>query len=139
AVNPLLEAPAIAELLNAARASILVTLAPFPGTDLWPKMAGILDKVQHLRHVVLVNLAERVRGLRRPLAWVAQKREEHRLHGIDDVAGAMPGTVKVHDFAAGLRRQGATRIASGRSFSPQDTSSYFCTGGTTGLPKIAVR
>ncbi|MEQ3725510.1 AMP-binding protein [Alcanivorax sp.] len=36
AINPLLEPDAMAELINAANASVLVTLAPFPGTDLWP-------------------------------------------------------------------------------------------------------
>ena len=139
AVNPLLEAPAIAELLNAASTSVLVTLAPFPGTDLWPKVSGILKQVPSLRHVVLVNLADRVRGLKRPLAWIAQKREEHRLRGLRDVEGAMPPMVQVHDFARSIRRQDATRLHSGRRIAADDLSSYFCTGGTTGLPKIAVR
>lgn len=139
AVNPLLEAPAIAELLNAANASVLVTLAPFPGTDLWPKVTGILAQVPSLRHVVQVNLGDRVRGLKRPLAWVAQKREVRRLHGRAGVASAIPTGVELHDFSASLRRQDATRLQSGRRIAAADVSSYFCTGGTTGLPKIAVR
>lgn len=37
AINPLLEPAAMAELLTAAGATIVVTLAPFPGTDLWER------------------------------------------------------------------------------------------------------
>lgn len=139
AVNPLLEAPAIAELLQAAGASILVTLAPFPGTDLWPKVAGILDKVPNLRHLVLVNLADRVRGIRKPLAHLAQRREHYRLLGIGGLRRAVPAAIQVHDFRRSVKRQDGTRLVSGRVISPDDISSYFCTGGTTGLPKIAVR
>ncbi|MDD9892901.1 MAG: AMP-binding protein, partial [Gammaproteobacteria bacterium] len=43
AVNPLLESSAIAELLKAAGTEIVVTLAPFPGSDLWQKVAASLD------------------------------------------------------------------------------------------------
>lgn len=38
-----------------------------------------------------------------------------------------------------LSRQDHAALASRRVFGPEDPSSYFCTGGTTGLPKIAVR
>jgi len=139
AINPLLEAPAIAELLNAAGASILVTLAPFPGTDLWPKVSTILGKLSSLKHLVLVNLADRVRGARGPVARLLQKREEFRLHGLRGVRSVIPKALRVHDFGQSVLRQDGTRLSSGRVISPDDTSSYFCTGGTTGLPKIAVR
>ncbi|MEK1840464.1 MAG: AMP-binding protein, partial [Pseudomonas sp.] len=36
AINPLLEAKQIAGLLDAAKASVVVTLAPTAGSDLWP-------------------------------------------------------------------------------------------------------
>jgi fatty-acyl-CoA synthase len=45
----------------------------------------------------------------------------------------------VHDFAQSLQRQPADRLISGRVIRPDDRSSYFCTGGTTGAPKIAMR
>jgi fatty-acyl-CoA synthase len=113
-VNPLLETAAIAELLNAARASILVTLAPFPGTAVWPKVFEVLPRVPSLRHVVLVNSR---RGVER----------------------ADPSGVTVHDFRRALSQQPSDRLLSGRRFSAADVSSYFCTGGTTGAPKIAMR
>lgn len=136
AVNPLLEACAIAELLNAANARVLVTLAPFPGTDLWAKVASVLDRVPSLRHLVLVNLADRVSGWKKPLAWLAQRREQRRaMKRLSAASKALPR----HDFARGLRRQDASGLRSGRRIEADDVSSFFCTGGTTGLPKIAVR
>ncbi|HEX3638784.1 MAG TPA: AMP-binding protein, partial [Paraburkholderia sp.] len=57
AINPLLESDAIGELLNASCASVLVTLAPFPGIDLWQKVQAVLHKLPCLRHLVLVNPA----------------------------------------------------------------------------------
>lgn len=139
AVNPLLEPPAIAELLNAAGASVLVTLAPFPGTDLWPKIAAILPQLPALKHLVLVNLADRVRGPRGLVARLLQKREARRQHGPRGVASVLPPSLRLHDFGRGLRRQQGASLDSGRRIAASDISSYFCTGGTTGLPKIAVR
>ena len=139
AVNPMLDGAAIAELLNAAGAKVLVTLAPFPGTDLWPKIQPVLGKVPSLRHLVLCNLADRVRGPRRLVARLIQLRETLRLHGRAGVRGAAPAHIKVHDFHRALARETGSRLNSGRQFSAQDFSSYFCTGGTTGMPKIAMR
>ena len=45
----------------------------------------------------------------------------------------------MHDFAAGLQGQPTDRLVSGRKIAPDDLSSFFCTGGTTGAPKIARR
>jgi fatty-acyl-CoA synthase len=139
AINPLLEPVAIAELLNAAGASILVTLAPFPGTDLWPKVLQAIQAVKGLRHLVLVKLADRVRGLRKLPAMAWQKREELRLHGRRGVAGVVPAGIKVHDFNQCVQRQPKTYLRSNRQIQPDDISSYFCTGGTTGTPKLAMR
>lgn len=68
AINLLLEAQAMGELLNASGASVLVTLAPFPGTDLWRKVQTVLHKIPSLQHLVLVDLDDRVRGDKRSAA-----------------------------------------------------------------------
>lgn len=122
AINPLLEPAAIAELLKAGGAKVLVTLAPFSGSDLWPKLQPVIGDVPSLRHVVLVDLAQRL-----PEAAVPQGVEI----GTDRIA--------VHDFAHGVRSQPTDRLVSGRVIAPDDFSSFFCTGGTTGTPKIAMR
>lgn len=139
AINPLLEAPAIAELLNSAGATILVTLAPFPGTDLWPKVGAAIQDVPGLRDLVLVNVADHVRGLKGKVAQLLQKREEFRLHGLRGVKGVVPRGLHVHDFNHAIRKQPKTYLRSNRQISPDDISSLFCTGGTTGTPKLAMR
>ena len=57
AINPMLEPAAIGELLRAGGTKVLVTLAPFPGTDLWAKLQPVIGDVPSLRHLVLIDLA----------------------------------------------------------------------------------
>ena len=121
AINPMLEPSAIAELLDAGEAKVLITLAPLPGMDLWSTLQPLLSRVRSLQHVVLVDPAGR-----------AQTSASPALH-----EGA--AQFDVHDFAQGLQRQPGDRLISGRVIRPGDRSSYFCTGGTTGAPKIAMR
>lgn len=121
AVNPVLEPAAIAGLLAAGEAKVLITLSPIPGLDVWTKLQTLLESIPSLEHVVLVNLAPRNTGT---------------------AGGAEPdtiGRVQIHDFAESLARQAVDRLVSGRVIGPEDRSSYFCTGGTTGTPKIAMR
>ena len=126
AINPLLEPTAIAELLRAGEAKVLVTLAPFPGVDLWSKLQPILGAVPSLRHVVLVNLAGYV------TAGENSGGEMRR-------AQTAPRGIAVHDFDQSIRHQPADQLVSERVIQPHDVSSFFCTGGTTGAPKIAMR
>ncbi len=139
AINPLLEGEAIGDLLNAAGVSVLVTLAPFPGTDLWQKVAGILHKVETLRHLVLVNLADRVPGPAQSAARARQRDACTKLHGDGGVRGAVPAHIEIHDFGTAVTRESGTALDNARRFQSDDLSSLFCTGGTTGLPKIAMR
>lgn len=139
AINPMLEPGAIADLLNAAGAEVLVTLAPFPGVNVWQKVHGILDKVPSLQHLVLVNLADRARGAAGLMARLLQGRELKKQLGRGGMRAAVPAQVDVHDFRSGTRKESGHLLDSGRRFHPDDFSSYFCTGGTTGLPKIAKR
>lgn len=138
-INPLLEASAIVDLLNAAGAEVLVTLAPFPGVDVWKKVHGVVNRVPSLKHLVLVNLADRVRGAAGLIARLMQRGEVTRQLGRGGVRAAVPARIAVHDFRSGTREESDRFLTSGRRFHPDDFSSYFCTGGTTGIPKIAKR
>ncbi|WP_458129884.1 acyl-CoA synthetase [Pseudomonas sp. Z2-11] len=129
AINPLLEASQIADLLRAANARVVVTLAPMPGSDLWPKIAGQLNRLPDLRHVVWVSMEPYVNhqfgAALRTMAM--QERDLHK-------------QVLIHnDLRALMMFQPADTLKSGRKISEDEISSYFCTGGTTGLPKIAAR
>ena len=45
AINPLLEAPLILDLLLAAKAKWLVTIGPTPGSEIWEKVAAVAPRV----------------------------------------------------------------------------------------------
>ncbi|MCG5073160.1 acyl-CoA synthetase [Paraburkholderia tagetis] len=139
AINPLLEGAAIASLLRASGAKVLVTLAPFPGTDLWSKIQAILPQIPSLQHLVLVDLAGHVRGWRGVAARLMQRRECRRLHGRGGVRGAVPAQIDIHDFSRAMARESGRELMGQRRIEAGDISSYFCTGGTTGLPKLARR
>jgi fatty-acyl-CoA synthase len=123
-LNPLLEPEAIADLLRAAGAAIVVTLAPFPGSDTWEKVSRAVESVDSVRHVVLIDMAVHVPG---PTSAPPGD------------AGPVLSGIAVHDFAALRAGQPEDHLVSGRVIDPEDFSSYFGTGGTTGLPKIAMR
>ncbi|USU21257.1 acyl-CoA synthetase [Paraburkholderia fungorum] len=139
AINPLLEAEAIGELLNASGVSVLVTLAPFPSTDIWQKVQAVLHKVSSLKHLVLVNPADRMPRERRSAAGMLQRDECSRLHGPGGIHGAVPSHVGIHDFSTAMAGEDGDALSGALEIGAEDISSFFCTGGTTGLPKIAIR
>ncbi len=129
AINPLLEVDQIAELLNAANAKLLVTLAPTPKVDLWQKATAAAANVPSLQGLITVGLAPYLTGAT-GLVFKAlsilkpPKAPELRIPILD------------------LRREMVKEDGERLNFElakPDDISSYFCTGGTTGLPKIAKR
>lgn len=122
AINPLLEPAHIADLLRAARAKVLVTLAPSPASDLWQKVAAIAPAVPTLETVLQVDLRQYFQSGFAPA------------HPAEGTLGG----VRVLDFDRALVAEPADRLASGRTIAPTDRASYFHTGGTTGAPKIAV-
>ncbi|MFN7040154.1 MAG: acyl-CoA synthetase [Acidovorax temperans] len=121
AVNPLMEPQAIADLLVAANAKVLITLMPGRGMDLWSHLQPLLAQASDLAHVLLMD-------------------PTGPYHGDESAAPTETAAhYTVHDFAQGLQRQPVDHLVSGREFHPDQHSSYFCTGGTTGAPKIAMR
>lgn len=111
-INPLLEVEHIAAIINEAQSKILVTLAPMPGSDLWQKAQAIKQMAPCLTHIIVVSLD--------PSADKTQYLSD-----------------TVLDFDATISAQPADYLLSGRQFDAQDTASYFHTGGTTGIPKLA--
>ncbi|MGI3131856.1 acyl-CoA synthetase [Halopseudomonas pachastrellae] len=128
AVNPLLEAGQIAELLRAANVRVLVTLAPVPGSDLWSKVQSVAAELPTITDYLWVSLepyvAEEQRASLRQLA--EQERTRH-------------SGLSIHWLHELMERQPEHALSSDRLVHGDDTSSLFCTGGTTGLPKIARR
>ena len=112
AINPLLEGEALADLLNAAGAEVLVTLAPFPQTDIWQKVHAILDRLPALKHLVLVNLADRMPGPMRSAARMLARSEVSRLHGEVGLCAAVPAEIVQFD-SGGDRRNRIARFHEG--------------------------
>ena len=66
--------------------------------------------------------------------------EELREAARASIQAAAPGlSQKVVNFRDAMRQQPSDRLVTGREIRGSDISSYACTGGTTGSPKIAVR
>jgi fatty-acyl-CoA synthase len=129
AINPLLEANQIAELLNAAKAKWLVTLAPTPKVDLWQKATAAAASVPSLQGLITVSLAPYLRGA----AGIAFKAL---------TVLKPPKAPELNLPVLNLRTEMANENGQQLDFDvakPTDISSCFCTGGTTGLPKIAMR
>ena len=126
AVNPLLEPDLIVEILRAAKVRVLVTLAPFPGAELWSKLSPHLSALSELRVVALVDA----------MSYLGDPRGT----SVAAAAASVPGAkFEIVDFRAAMRGQPADRLVAPRTITEHSVSSYFCTGGTTGAPKIAVR
>lgn len=126
-LNPLLEPAVLADIMRAAETRILVTLAPFPATDLWQKVAAIVDEVPTLHTILRVDLAQFLSGWQRWLVKALRWRQPR-----------LAVRAQVLDFDAALAAQPADQLRHGRRIQPNDVASYFHTGGTTGTPKLAI-
>ena len=126
-INPLLEAHVIAEIMNAAKSKVLVTLAPFPKVDMWEKMATVVNNVPTLEIILQVNLAGYLHGVKKLVVKLMQLR-----------MGKEPVKAKVLDFDKTLARYPSDKLSSGRQIGRDEVAAYFHTGGTTGTPKLAI-
>jgi len=122
-INPLLDIEHIAALVDATGASALVTLAPMPGSDSWDKAMAVVARCPSLHTVFMVDFNACSAPEQRAAAQALQP--------------PRPG-VRLVSFGAELEQQPGGALLSGRSIAPDDACAYFHTGGTTGLPKIAV-
>lgn len=137
--NPLLESEALGELIAASNAKVLVTLAPFPGVDIWQKLSPVLGKLKNLEHIVLVRLSDHVAGVKKGIARLMEAKMALQLHGWRGVESQLPKGVKLHDFYKSIAKFPSKSLLFKDLPTAHDISSCFCTGGTTGLPKIALR
>lgn len=117
-INPMLDASAITQLLQESAAKVVVTLGPLPGSDLCQKTLSALSRCPDAKHLVLVTLTPSSAASAVP---------------------SLPAGKIVRNFSDGIAKQLPDRLISGRKIQADDLSSFFCTGGTTGTPKIAMR
>ncbi|MFZ1755778.1 MAG: acyl-CoA synthetase [Caldilineaceae bacterium] len=125
-INPLLEADVLADILNAAETKVLVTIGPFPKSDVWEKVASIADRVTTLETIVQVDIANYLSGPLKLLIKASRMLKK-----------GPAVRARVVDFDSAIARQPDDRLLSGRVIGPDEIASYFHTGGTTGIPKLA--
>lgn len=119
AVNPQLDAAPMSQLLRAIRTQWIVTTGPEADPENWERVATAIADLPNLKGILAVD----------PLRHLAGH----------DTPRTLPATLDglpVLDFHVELAREDGARLG----FAPPDAAdyaSYFCTGGTTGLPKIA--
>jgi acyl-CoA synthetase (AMP-forming)/AMP-acid ligase II len=127
-INPFLEPPMMAELMRATRPRFVVTVAPAPGLDLWSKVCSALTHVEGVEAVLVIDALHHQPGHR------SRQPFDARASGVVSPSGPVP----VLDFHAEWEAAPDAALE-GDEPSLEDVASYFCTGGTTGSPKIAVR
>jgi acyl-CoA synthetase (AMP-forming)/AMP-acid ligase II len=123
-INPLLEPEQIAGILRETGAKVLVTLKPFPKTDVPQKAAEAVRLAPNVTTVLEVDLN---RYLTPPKRWIVPFIRPK-------VAVAHKAVVK--DFNAECAKMPADRLTFADSAGDR-VAAYFHTGGTTGLPKVA--
>ena len=123
-LNPLLEAEQLGALLRETGARVLVTLAPFPKTDVAEKAAAAVAMAPAVKAIVEVDLK---RYLSPPLSWIVPLIRPKRPGG---------HSAQVIDFHEGCARQ-PDRLTFAEPADPMRIGACFHTGGTTGMPKIA--
>ncbi len=109
-INPLLDANIIKEIITTAKSKVIIALGPVPGSDIWTKTLAIKDDIPGLVAVI-------------------------SLFG-DDIPATNGQSVPVYSFEKLMAKQDS-KILHGSLPNQRDVCSYFHTGGTTGLPKLA--
>ncbi len=119
AVNPLLDGQSLHQLLRAANVRWLVTSGPSTDRDIWQRIEAAITSLPQLKGVLAVDPLSHLPG------YVGPQTLPPTLAGYP-----------VLDFGDELAKENGEQL----NFAPpeaNDIASYLCTGGTTGLPKIA--
>ncbi|NIZ14482.1 acyl-CoA synthetase [Phaeobacter sp. HF9A] len=123
-INPLLEPEQIASILRETKAKVVVTLKPFPKTDVAQKVAEAVAHAPSVKTVLEVDLN---RYLTPPKSWI--------------VPFLRPKVDRSHAHADYLCfRKEMAKQPTELQFADSDgdrVACYFHTGGTTGMPKVA--
>ena len=122
-INPLLEPLQIAAILRETRAKVVVTLRPFPRTDLAQRVAEAVAEAPGVETVLQVDLAPYL-----PFPKSLIVRFLRPKNPVKHLA-------KVLDFTKEVSRQ--PKALAFADPAVDRVAAYFHTGGTTGLPKVA--
>ncbi|ETX16198.1 AMP-binding protein [Roseivivax halodurans JCM 10272] len=122
-INPLLEPEQIGAILRETGAKVVVTLKPFPKTDVAQKVHEAVRHAPKCHTVLEVDLC---RYLTPPKSWIVpfiRPKVSGKAH------------VDLKDFNREIAKQPKTLQFEDRQV--DRVAAYFHTGGTTGMPKVA--
>ncbi|MCZ4257908.1 acyl-CoA synthetase [Sulfitobacter sp. PR48] len=122
-INPLLDAEQIGSILRETGASVVVTLRPFPKTDVAEKTAEAVKLAPGVHTVLEVDL---VRYLTPPKSWIVP---------LIRPKGLVGNQAKYLNFNAEISKQ--PKELTFEDVQEDRVAFYFHTGGTTGMPKVA--
>ncbi len=128
-INPLLEPHVMAEIMNAAKTKVLVTIGNFPKTNVWEQVSSIVNDVPTLQTIITIDLANFLSGVKKVI-----------VSGLRIIKGSMSTKdirAKVIDFDSTVKRYPKNKLNVPEPQS-SDIAAYFHTGGTTGTPKLAM-
>jgi len=122
-INPLLDAEQIGAILRETNATVVVTLRPFPKTDVADKTAAAVALAPNVKTVLEVDLLRYLTGLKKVIVPLIRpkrsKQNQATYKNFNTEMDKQPKTLQFED--------------------PQEdrVCCYFHTGGTTGMPKVA--
>ncbi len=123
-INPLLDAEQIAGILRETGAKVLVTLKPFPKSDVAQKAAAAVALAPNVKTVLQIDLRHYLSGLKRlAIPFLRPKL-------------TLENKAKYLDFEASASGQRHNRLNFDEAEGDR-VCAYFHTGGTTGTPKVA--
>ena len=123
-INPLLDSDQIASILNEVNAKVVISLCPFPKTDVAQKVNLSLSKVPSVKVLIEVDLKK---YLSPPLSWIVSmiRPKIERKH-----------SAKIINFSDVLDTQEGDKL-NFEDIQIDKIGAFFHTGGTTGMPKVA--
>jgi len=122
-INPLLDPEQIGAILRETNAKVVVTLRPFPKTDVADKTAEAVALAPNVETVLEVDLHRYLTGVKKLIVPLIRPKR------------AVQNQAKYMNFNAEMDKQSKTLNFE----DPQEdrVAFYFHTGGTTGMPKVA--
>ena len=122
-INPLLEPEQIGSILRETGASVVVTLRPFPKTDVAEKTAAAVALAPNVHTVLEVDL---LRYITPPKSWIIPLIRPKM---------KVANHAKYLNFNEELAKQ--SPVLDFEDIQEDRVACYFHTGGTTGMPKVA--
>lgn len=123
-INPLLEPEKISAILRETKAKVVVTLKPFPKTDVPQKVAEAVQFAPNVKTVLELDLVPYLSGLKKIIVPLLRPKNP------------VQHTANIKDFRAEMARMPADKLTFADSLEDR-VAAYFHTGGTTGMPKVA--